>query len=188
MELATIYCSPEEIVSNAECLLGRIEEVRGVLRRKGFSEHAIDQAVTVVYCAAMRYINGTRICLIENRRAWVFQVAIRAASRAAAREVCCRSLEPAILAAPSEDHGEHEAPFDIRDVLGQLTEQQSNAVKLCMLGGKSHREAARSLGITAGTLCRHLSAAKHRLSAILARYAPNEALNNPEWGAGARAS
>jgi DNA-directed RNA polymerase specialized sigma24 family protein len=187
MALTTIYCSPEEVVSNAECLLGHVGKARGVLWRKGFSEYAIDQAVMAVYRAAMPYINGTKLCLIENRRAWVFKVAIRAASRAAEREVRCRSLEPAILMAP-EDRGEHETPFDIRDVLSQLTEQQSSAVTLCILGGKSHRDAARSMDIRVGTLCRHLRAAKHRLSAILAPYAPKEALNNPELGAGARAS
>ena len=43
------YCSPDEIRRNAECLLGHIEAVQAYLRKKGFSGHAIDYAVTVVY-------------------------------------------------------------------------------------------------------------------------------------------
>jgi DNA-directed RNA polymerase specialized sigma24 family protein len=173
IERATSYCSPDEIVRNAECLLGRIEEMRGALRRQGFSAHAIEQAVTAVYRAAMPFVTGARICLIRNRRAWVFKVAIRAAIRAARREVRCQMLEPAILAAPSEDDGDREAAFDIYHVLSQLKEQQSKAIELCILGGMSRREAARSMGISLGTLCRHLSVGKHRLAAILAQFEPN---------------
>ena len=188
VELATSYCSPDEVKCNADCLLDRIEEVRGVLRRRGFSDHAIEQAVSAVYRAAMPYITGTRMCLIENRRAWVFKVAIRAASRAAGREVRCLTLEAAIVAAPSEDDGERGTPFDIDQVLSQLTERQSQAVELCILDGKSCREAASCMGISPGTLCRHLSAAMHRLAAILTRYCPDADRKNPASGAGAIAS
>jgi len=191
VELATSYCSPDEVERNAECLLGHLEEVRAVLRRKGFSENAIEQAVTSVYRAAMPYITGARICLIENRRAWVFKVAIRAANRAAKREVRCQTLEPAVVEAPveapQEDREEHAAPFDHRVALSQLTARQRRAVQLCWLEGQSHRDAARSMGISAGTLYRHLRAAHHRLTPILARHDPNVDRNKPAMSAGAGA-
>ena len=66
MVTSTSYCSPDEVVSNAKCLLGRVKEVRRVLRCQGFSEHCIEYAVTAVYCAALPYITGTKICLIES--------------------------------------------------------------------------------------------------------------------------
>jgi DNA-directed RNA polymerase specialized sigma24 family protein len=168
MVISTSYCSPDEVVSNAKCLLGRVEEVRRVLRRRGFSEHCIENAVTAVFSAALPYITGTKICLIENRRAWVFKVAIMAAKRAAMREFRCQTLEPAILAATEKDSGKREEAFDIRDVMGQLTEQQSKAIEHCILGVRSHREAAKSMGIAVGTLYRHLIAGKKRLKNILA--------------------
>jgi DNA-directed RNA polymerase specialized sigma24 family protein len=182
MALPAQYCSPGQAARNAECLLGHLEKVQGVLRNSGFSEHAIDHAVTAVYRAAMPYIRGTRICRIENRRAWVFKVAKRAATRAAMRELRCRRVAPAVLAAILKDTGAHDAPFDICDVLSQLTERQRDAVELCILGGKSHREAASHMGIRVGTLFRHLVLAKKRLMDILAPHAPKS------FSAGARAS
>jgi RNA polymerase sigma factor (sigma-70 family) len=166
------YGSADEIHCTAEWLLDQVEEVRGVLRYRGFSEHAIEQAVTVVYFAAMPRIKGTRLCLIENWRAWVFRVARNAAGRASSREVRCRRLEPAILAALVSDPGpdEDEEMFDIRDVLNQLTELQSEAVELCWLADMSQRDAAKRLGISVGTLGRHLKAAKKRLEEILAAF------------------
>jgi DNA-directed RNA polymerase specialized sigma24 family protein len=169
MPLPHSYCSPEEIVRNAECLLGRLEEVRRVLRRQGFSEHAIDHAVTVVYRVAMPYIKGTKLCEIENRRAWVFKVAIRAAIRAAKREIRLNTVEPAVLAATVINPGRGEEPFDIRDALKPLTTQQSDAVELCFLGDMSQRAAAKRMGIAVSTLCGHLSAAKKHLKEILPR-------------------
>jgi DNA-directed RNA polymerase specialized sigma24 family protein len=166
--------SADQILRNAECLLGRVEEVRRVLGRQCFSEHAIDRAVTAVYSAAMPYITGRRICLIENRRAWVFRVALRAAKRAAMHEMRCHAFDPAILATIAKDPGELEELFDIRDVLSQLTEQQSEAVQLCILNGTSLRDAARSMGIAVGTLCRHLCAGRKRLKAILDQKVPQE--------------
>lgn len=168
MVISTSYCSPDEVVSNAKCLLGRVEEVRRVLRRRGFSEHCIESAVTAVYRSALPYITGTKMCLIENRRAWVFKVAIMAAKRAAMREVRCQTLQPAVLASTAKDPGMHEEAFDICDVMRQLTEQQSNAVEHCILGEKSHRNAARSMGISVGTLYGHLIAGKERLKTLLA--------------------
>lgn len=188
--LAEVSCfSPDEIQRNAECLLGHIEAVQGYLRWKGFSGHAIDHAVTVVYCAAMPYITGTRHCEIRNCRAWVFKVAINAAIGAARREVRCRRLEPAMVAAPASDAGDDVDGqlFDIVDVLGQLTELQSEAVELCWIAGMSQRDAAKRLGIAVGTLCRHLKAAKERLKEILGPY-DSRARCRAVLSAGAQAS
>lgn len=179
MCIPTSCCSPDEIERNANCLLDRLAEVRAVLRRS-FSENAIEQSVTGVYRAAMAYVTGRRICPIKNWRAWIFKVAIRAASRAAKREVRCLTLEPAIVAAPPEDEEERPALFDTDQVLGQLTRHQRQAVELCILEGKSCREAAMCMGISAGTLCRHLKAGRLRLKVILAPYGPNADRNNPE--------
>jgi RNA polymerase sigma factor (sigma-70 family) len=180
MLLSVSYCTRDEVERNAECLLGHVEKVRRVLRRKGFSAHAIEYAVTAVYRAAMPYITGAKFCDIRNRPAWVFKVAILAAMRATEREVRCQALEPAIVAAPPENQnqGIAKAPFTLDDVLSQLTEQQSQAVKLCLLWRMSQREAARSMGISVGTLSRHLKTGKHRLRAILVQYVPNPSLNN----------
>jgi RNA polymerase sigma factor (sigma-70 family) len=168
MELANNDFASDGNVPTAECLLGRITEVRRVLRRKGFSENTIECAVTVLYGAAMPYITGTKACEIKNRRAWVFNVAIQAAQRAANREVRLNTLEAATLASTDDNQEPRNDSWDIVSALKQLTKKQSAAVDLCILQGKSQREAAREMGIAVSTLCDRLSAAKNRLKRILA--------------------
>lgn len=175
MPLPNSCCSPEDTIPTPECLIGRVKEVRGVLRSKGFSQHAIEHAVTVVYRVAMPYVNRTKICQIKNRRAWVFRVAIRAATRAAKRDVCSHTVEPAILAATMEDSEPGEELFDICKAMKQLTKQQSDAVERCILKDMSLREAAKEMGIAVSTLCGHLSAAKEHLKEILPPLLP------PSW-------
>jgi DNA-directed RNA polymerase specialized sigma24 family protein len=163
-----------EILLTAQCLLGRIKEIQRYLRRKGFSYHAIEQAVTVLYRAAMPYINGTKICKIKNRRAWAFKVAIRAAVRAAKRQVRFKVVGPVELATMAKQPGrDEEAPFDICGALNQLTDKQNNAVTLCLLMGMSRRQAAWKMGIAVSTLCGHLSVAKERLKEILPEVLPS---------------
>ena len=98
----------------------------------------------------------------------MFKVAIMGAKRTAIREVRYQTIEPAILAATVKDVEMREEAFDIRDLMGQLTEQQSKAVEHCILGMNSHREAARSMRISVGTLYGHLIAGKKRLKKLLA--------------------
>src|SRR5262249_51849624 len=149
------YCSAEEVARNAKCLLGHVEKVRRVLWRKGFSEHAIEQAITAVYQATMPYITGTKLCLIENRRALGVRVAVRAARHAAMREVRCCPFEPTILASTIADREccevldsqPREVLFDYREALSHLTQQQRTAVKLCLIAGLSLRQAAKNMGI-----------------------------------------
>lgn len=179
MVLATErYCSPEEVDRNTLCLLDHIEVVQYVLRSEGFSEHAIDQAVTAVYRAAMPYITGRKSCPIKYRRAWVFKVARHAAMRAAKRDVLRGFIEPGVMAdlVPTVTEIEVRAPFDLREALCQLTAQQRQAVELCFLGEKSIREAARIMGKSAGTVSAHLRRGKKRLKQILAEHeAPTRA-------------
>ena len=172
MPLPNSYCSPEEVVRNAHCLLGRVEEVRGYLRRNGFSDHAVEQAVAVLHRAALPYVKGTKRCEIKNRRAWCFKVAIRAAIRAAQHEVRLNTVEPAKLAATVEAPEPGEELFDMGEALKCLTKQQRAAAELCILAQMSQRDAAREMGIAVGTLGGHLKAAKARLKEILPALMP----------------
>jgi Sigma-70, region 4 len=185
------YCTPGEANSNAECLLGHIEVVLGVLHTKRFSQHAIECAVSALYDAALPYITGRKVCRIANRRAWVFKVAIRAAIRAATREKRSQSVEPAILAtmveAPQEPEERGEL-FDINEALSQLTQRQRGAVELCFLGRMTRREGALSMGINVGTFGRHLKAGKRRLQAILSKYDPEASGKKSAISAHSRAS
>jgi DNA-directed RNA polymerase specialized sigma24 family protein len=154
-------------VPTAECLLKRMAEIRGYLRRQGFSEHAIDHAMTILLRAAMPYIKGNKICTIENRRAWAFKVAIRAAVRAAKREIRLHAIEPAKLAATVIDTWPGEERLEISDALKRLTQRQSDAIQLCVFRELPLRVAAKEMKIAVRTLCGHLSAAKERLREIL---------------------
>jgi len=162
-------------IFTAECLLDLVPEVRGYLRRKDFSDHAIEHAVTVLYRVAMPYVNRTKVCKIRNCRGWVFKVAFRAAKRAAGREVGRNTIEPATLAATVIHPGHSEEQWDIGDALKPLTKQQREAVELCFLGEMSRRAAAKQMGIAVSTLCGHLSTAKKRLEEILPALVP------PSW-------
>jgi DNA-directed RNA polymerase specialized sigma24 family protein len=94
-------------------------------------------------------------------------VAIRAAIRAAKRDVCSHTVEPAILAATMKDSEPGEELFDICKAMKQLTEKQSDAIDCCVLRDMSLRDAAKEMGIAAGTLGEHVSTAKERLKEIL---------------------
>jgi len=173
MDVANIDLSADSNVPTAECLLDRISEVRRVLRRKGFSDNAIEHAVTVLYHVALPYVTGAKICEIKNRRAWAFKVAIQAAQRAANCEVTVNTIpEPAGLAATNNNQEPRDGSCDIAGVLNQLTEKQHAAVNLCILEGMSQREAAKELGIAVSTLCDRLCAAKKRLKKVLTPLMP----------------
>jgi RNA polymerase sigma factor (sigma-70 family) len=163
---------PDEAAFTEKWLLARRKEVRGYLRRNGFSGHAIEQAVTVLSRASMPYIQGMKVCEIKNPRAWAFKVAINAAIRAAKREVRLKSVEPAILAARVADPGHGEELFDIREALKQLTEKQRAAVELCFLDEMSQRDAAKVMGVSVSTLHENLIAGKHHLQEILPALMP----------------
>jgi DNA-directed RNA polymerase specialized sigma24 family protein len=167
MSRSKYKCAPEEAAFTEKWLLDRIKEVRGYLRRHYYSGHAIEQAVTVLYRAAMPYIKGTKVWEIECPRAWSFKVAKRAAYRAAEREMRFTSVEPALLAATAVDTGPGEELFDIRDALKQLTEKQRTAVELCFLGEMSRRGAAKVMHVSASTVQAYLIAGKERLKEIL---------------------
>src|SRR5262249_51124205 len=145
--MVAVTRSANEIGGNAERLLKALEDVQNFLRRRGYSNYASEVAVTAVYRAAEPYFAGTKVW--SNVRAWAFKVAIPAAIRAARREIRCRQLEPAIVAASVND-SEPREQFDIHDVLSQLTDRQREAVEHCILGDMSHSEAAESIGIKAG--------------------------------------
>lgn len=155
-------------VGTPEQFLDQLAKVQSVLRKKGFSGHAIETAVSHVYDVAMPYVTGVRKRKFENWRAWLFAVAIHAAKRAAVRDVCATTMEPKILAEGMVDPGpDDEDRLGICHALRQLTEQQSKAVDLCDRQGKSQRAAAKEMKISVSTLGKHLAAGKARLREIL---------------------
>jgi RNA polymerase sigma factor (sigma-70 family) len=161
-----------EVLHKPDCLLSCITEVCGVLWRKGFPAHAIENAMTAVYVAVMPYLKGGDSSHIENPRAWVYRVALNAAIHAGKRELARGNFDPARLPARVNPPDSSESLFDIDDVLSRLTQRQRTAVELCLLENMSLRTAAREMGISVGTLCGHLSAAKEHLKGALAPFRP----------------
>jgi RNA polymerase sigma factor (sigma-70 family) len=105
--------------------------------------------------------------------AWLYRVAYRVARRARAGIARRAGREqPGVdeAPAPAADGG---AGPDLRPVLDEeinrLPEKYRAAVVLCCLEGKTHREAAASLGCAEGTVASRLSRARERLRARLVR-------------------
>lgn len=170
MSLENNYRPADDTLPTAECLVGRLEEVRGFLHRRRFSEHAIEHAITVVCRVAVPYINGNKICKIKNRRAWVYKVAIRAAKRAMKAELSCVTFDPGIMAAMVQAPGSADEQSRVDRWLNQLTQKQRDAVDLCILGEMSQRDAAEEMGIAVSTLRGHLDAAVARLKEIVTKF------------------
>jgi RNA polymerase sigma factor (sigma-70 family) len=68
-----------------------------------------------------------------------------------------------------DDGGEHRRMLRAlrRAMEGELTERQRDCIRLRYMEGKSVNEVARELGITAGTVSRHLKKARNRLGTVI---------------------
>lgn len=139
--------------------------VLGVCRRALRDEHAAEDAFQAVFLVLARKAGTVR----GNLGGWLFKVARRVSTRAAARRhaVC----EPIDTPAPPEPDAAESA--ELRALLdaevARLPERLRAAVVLCYLGDHSTEAAARELGCPRGTVLSRLAAAREKLAARLAR-------------------
>jgi RNA polymerase sigma factor (sigma-70 family) len=103
---------------------------------------------------------------------WLYAVAYRTAREARASQARRRAQERQVDMLPHPAVGPAE-PQDWRPLLdeelGRLPEKHRAPVVLCDLEGQSHREAARQLGLTNGTLARRLVTGRKLLAKRLSR-------------------
>lgn len=143
----------------APCLMtawsGCQAELLAYLRHRADRSEDAEELLQEVFIKAMG--QGKRFCSIDNRRAWLFQVARNAL---ADRRRVSRPHQalPDNLAAPQ---AEGPAPVDtlsqcLPRVLAELAEKDRQAITYCDIDGHSQQELATLLGIS-------LSGAKSRL-------------------------
>ena len=165
--IVSIQVEPGRELS-AKCLVARIAELRGYLRRKGFSEFVIEKAIDRVIHAALPYLEPSVTSPpLRNRESWLFGSALKAARQVASRELACSSIDPALLtsvASPVTDEGSGEA---IWQALDQLTEPQSEAVYWCVMREVSLVKAARQMGCSPTNVLYHRNRGVDRLRKIL---------------------
>jgi RNA polymerase sigma factor (sigma-70 family) len=139
---------------------------RRVLGHAQDAEDAFQAAFLVLARKAGSLLKG------EAVGSWLYLVAYRAALRARAGRARRRAREKQVDEMPHAEV-QPEPAQDWRPLLdeelGLLPEKHRAPLVLCDLEGQSHREAARQLGLTTGTLARRLVAGRRLLAERLSR-------------------
>lgn len=152
----------------ADSLVGRIRELRGYLRRKGFSDFVSEKAIDRVINAALPYLehSGTATTL-RNRESWLFGSALKAARQVASRELACSFIDPALLASAALPATDESSDKAIWHALDQLTKPQRLAVYWCVMREVSLVSASRHMGCSPTNVVHHRDRGLDRLRHIL---------------------
>jgi RNA polymerase sigma-70 factor (ECF subfamily) len=137
--------------------------------RLGEREEALD-LVQEVFARACRHAAGLHRLPASRRRAWLFACARRLTVDRYRRRAVARRAVP--IPPPPGDGP--EAAVERADVLRRLDcairllpDPEREALALVVLGGLTSADAARVLGLPAGTVRYHLFQARRRLKAVL---------------------
>src|SRR5262245_42402961 len=167
-----------------ECFLTRRDEaafdallrrhgpmVLGVCRRVLRDFHDAEDAFQATFLIFVR--KAASIRKRESVASWLHRAAFRTALEASAARRRCRERQviamPEPEAAVAEDVWRDLRPLLDRE-LDRLPDKYREAVVLCDLEGKTRKEAARQLGVPAGTLSGRLTMARRMLAGRLARH------------------
>jgi RNA polymerase sigma factor (sigma-70 family) len=139
---------------------------RRVLRHAQDAEDAFQAAFLVLARKAGSVLRR------EAVGSWLYMVAYRAAQRARANQARRHAREKHMGEMPHPEV-QPEEPQDwwplLDDELGRLPEKYRAPVVLCDLEGRSHREAARQLGLPNGTFAGRLATGRRLLAERLSR-------------------
>ena len=139
--------------------------VLGLCRRRLRDEQLAEDAFQAVFLVLARKASGVR----GNLGGWLFKVARRVSSRAAARRTVTAPVVD-IASAPGPDTVEQRELSELLDAeVALLPVRLRLPVVLCYLGGISTEDAARELGCPRGTVLSRLAAARTRLAERLTR-------------------
>ncbi len=135
-----------------------------VLRTTSLILHDRGRAEEVTQDAFLRLCERWRsIQAVEHPEAWVRQVAVRAAVRAA-KQTRLRTAAP-----PEDDQPVWDdlPDLDLARAVGSLAPQQRAVVALFYLDDLPVEDVARHLGVSTSTVKQHLFRARTRLAALL---------------------
>jgi RNA polymerase sigma factor (sigma-70 family) len=136
--------------------------VLGVCSRVLGHEQDAEDAFQATFLVLARKAGSIR--KTESLGAWLYEVAYRIALKARARAARQRVRERQAADMPRAEHGREELSQELRaqldEELHRLPERYRRLLLLCDLQGQTHQEAARRLGLPAGSLSRHLGRAR----------------------------
>jgi RNA polymerase sigma factor (sigma-70 family) len=145
--------------------------VLGVCRRVLGNVHDAEDAFQATFLVLARKAEAIR--KRDSLGAWLYEVAYHIALKARADAVRRREHErqaPAMLSREGQlDETRHELRPVLDEELHRLPERYRRLLVLCDLQGRTHQEAARQLGLPAGSISRHLGRARELLRARLVR-------------------
>lgn len=139
---------------------------RAVLR----DEHDARDAFQATFLILAR--KGPRLWLRDSLAPWLYRVARRAALRLASQSGRRRDAERRAAIAPgasSHDDLNRDTERILHEEVDRLPERFRRAIILCDLDGRTHDEAARSLGCPIGTIKSRLARGRDRLRLQLTR-------------------
>jgi RNA polymerase sigma factor (sigma-70 family) len=169
-ELLERFLTRHEESAFAELVQRHGPMVLGLCRRVLRNQHDAEDAFQATFLVLAR--KGGSIRRPGSLASWLFHVAQRVARRARAN-ADRRRLREAQIASPETCSNPESTEADTRailaDELSRLPEKYRQAVVLCYLEGRTHAEAARDLGATAGAITGNLRRARDLLRQRLRR-------------------
>jgi RNA polymerase sigma-70 factor, ECF subfamily len=141
-------------------------ELRAYLRHRSFDAHVAEDALQEVFLKAIR--QGRRFCVLENPRAWLFQVARNELADRARRTRPTEPL-PEELAAPEPEGlaAVDELAGCLSRCLGELSEEDADVLRHCDLEGQTARAYAKERNLSIAAAKSRLLRARQRLKAQL---------------------
>jgi RNA polymerase sigma-70 factor (ECF subfamily) len=141
-------------------------ELRAYLRHRSFDAQVADDVLQEVFLKAVRH--GRNFRVLENPRAWLFQVARNELADRARRTRPTEAL-PEELAAPEP---EGLAPVDelagcLSRCLGELSQEDADVLRHCDLEGQTARAYAKERNLSIAAAKSRLLRARRRLKAQL---------------------
>ena len=146
-------------------------ELRGYLRHRVGNDQAADDVVQDVFVKAMR--QGRGFCVLDNPRAWLFQVARNALVDRLRTAHVHELLTEEIVDSAAPDV-EATAPIDalsecVARTLSELAPEDAAILRACDLNGQAQREFADANGLSLPAAKSRLLRARQRLRDRLTR-------------------
>jgi RNA polymerase sigma-70 factor (ECF subfamily) len=146
-------------------------ELRGYLRHRVGDDHAADDILQDVFVKAMR--QGRGFCVLDNPRAWLFQVARNALVDRLRTAHPHESLTEVAVESAAQDT-EPTAPIDslsecVGRTLSELAPEDAAILRACDLHGQTQRDFAAASGLSLPATKSRLLRARQRLRERLTR-------------------
>ena len=171
-QLLECFISSREEAAIAALVRRHGPMVWGVCRRVLRSHHDAEDAFQATFLVLLR--KAASIMPREMFANWLYGVAHQTALKARQIAAKRRGRERQVIDMPEPKGVEQDRSHDLQLVLDQelsrLPDKYRAVIVLCDLQGKTHKEAARQLGVPEGTIASRKATARTKLAKRLARH------------------